>query len=113
VLSGHAVGKQVQTAARIEGGVDVPDRHELLQDQGLVPGGTEPLQLLGLDGDIAVAGIGVAPDDGLGRHGAMLRTVLQIADALAAVGMQEMEGGRRDVADRRVGLDRHGHQADA
>jgi hypothetical protein len=44
----------------------------------------------------------------------MLRTVLLVADALAAAGMQEVEGGRRSAAaDRRVRLHRHGHQADA
>jgi hypothetical protein len=113
VLSGHAVGKQVQTAAGIEAGIDLPARHERLQDQGLVPSGAKLLQLLGLQDYVVIGGIFVAPDDGLGRHSAMLGTVLLIADALAAVSMQEMEGGRRCAADRRVGLDRHGHQADA
>jgi hypothetical protein len=113
VLGGHAVGKQVQTAARIEAGIDVPHRHELLQDQGLVPGGAKLLEFLVFHEDIVVGGVFVAPYDGVGRHGTMLRTVLRIADALAAVGMEEMEGSRRRAADRRVGLDRHGHQADA
>jgi hypothetical protein len=63
--------------------------------------------------DIAVGGVFVAPHDGVGRYGTVVRTMLLRADALAAVGREQMDGSRRRAADRWVGLDRHGHQADA
>src|SRR5262249_32522110 len=54
----------------------------------------------------------VALDDGSVVDGAMHRTVLGIAEALAAVGMEEM--GRRYVAgaDGRIGLQRNADKAE-
>jgi hypothetical protein len=85
----------------------------VLQHQGLVAGGSELLQLLGLDDDILVGGVFVAPDDGGGRDGAVAGAVLAVGDALAAVGMQKVELGSGRAVDRGLGPDRDGDEADA
>jgi hypothetical protein len=79
----------------------------------LYRGWPELLQLFGFDDDALVGGVFVAPDQGIALHRAVYRTVLGVADALAAVGMEQMEGRRRAGLDGGIGLDRDTDQAEA
>ena len=95
VLRGRSVGQEVQAAAGEEGGIDLRQRDELLQDKSLVPVRAQLLQLLGFDHDVLAAGVFVAADDSCRVDGAVAGAMLLVADALAAVGVEHMTVRRR------------------
>src|SRR5439155_21989192 len=59
------------------------------------------------------AGVGVAADDGVGFHPAVAGAVLVVGDALAAVGVQEVEAAGAGAAGGGIGSDGDGDQAEA
>src|SRR5262245_17767135 len=113
MLRRHAVGPQVQAASGEADRIDVAQRDELLQHQGLVLGRSEFLKLFGFDDDAAVAAAGVAFDDGVAGDRAMRGTALLVLQALAAAGVQEVEVGDGLAGDGGVSLDGQGHEAEA
>ena len=82
------------------------------QGQGALLGGAQRLQLGLIDDDVLLGGIGIAGDDGAGLDLAVNGTMLFIADALAAAGMELVEVDLLAGAGGGIGLDGDGHQAE-
>ena len=112
VLRGQAVGHQVESAAGEQRRVELLGIDKAFQGQGALLGGAQRLQLGLIDDDVLLGGIGIAGDDGAGLDLAVNGTMLFIADALAAAGMELVEVDLLAGAGGGVGLDGDGHQAE-
>src|SRR5262249_1647060 len=66
---------------------------------------------VGLGDDMAAGAVFVAADDGGAVDGAVYGALLGVADALAAVGVEQMGRGHVAGADGRIGLERNADQA--
>ena len=84
-----------------------------MQEQSLVLGRSQLFQFFGLHDDAMIGGVREAPDDGVGFDGTMLGTMFLVLNALAAVGVQEVEMGGTIAGDCGVGFDGKGDQAEA
>jgi hypothetical protein len=70
------------------------------------------IELLGFDDHVLAGSVLVAADDGGGVNGTMAGTVLGVAEALAALGMEQVGGGHIAGADGGIGLERDGDEAE-
>src|SRR5579871_5386494 len=91
MLSGQAVGQQIEGTAGEQSRIQILWIEEALQAERTLLGRTQRLQFRLIDNDILLGGIGVAGDDGAGFDLAVDRTMFLIADALAAAGMKLVE----------------------
>jgi hypothetical protein len=66
-----------------------------------LPGGAQPVQFFGLDAEVRAGAIRVAAGDGGGLDGSVGRALFAVAEALAAIGVEQVGGGQ--VAPTRVG----------
>ena len=106
MLGGQAVGHQVQGAAGEQGRIELAGIKEALKREGALLGRAQGLQLGLVDDDILLGGIGIARNDGAGLDFAVQGTMLFVADALAAAGMELVEMDLLAGAGGGVGFDR-------
>jgi hypothetical protein len=85
---------------------------EAFQAQGAVRRRPELVQLVGLDQHVTPRPVLEAANNGGGIDGAMLRTLFGVAEALTAVGVQEVSGGQVADANGGVGLEGDTDQAE-
>jgi len=111
-LGGSPIGYQIQAAAREEHGIELPRIEEAFQAQGTVAGRTELIELIGFDHHVLAGSVLIAADDGGGVDGTMAGTVFRVAQALAAIGMEEVGAGHVASADGRIGLEGDVDQAE-
>ena len=113
MLRGQAVGHQVESAAG-ERRQDCRCCGSTKRSRGgtTLLGGAQRLQLGLIDDDVLLGGIGIAGDDGAGLDFAVNGTMLFIADALAAAGMELVEVDLLAGASGGIGFDGDGHQAE-
>jgi hypothetical protein len=103
-LGGRAVGQQMEAASREEDGVELLGRQEAFQAEGVVLSGAQGVEVLGSDEDVSPGAVLVATDDGGAVEGSVVGAVFGVAEALAAIGVEEVGGREIASADGGVGL---------
>ena len=87
-------------------------RDELLQNEGLILGRTNPFHFFGFDAHVLIGRILKAVRDFRCFHGAMHGAAFLVLDALAAVGMKLIERGGASATVSGIGFDGNGDEAE-
>jgi hypothetical protein len=111
-LGRRAIGHQVQAPPGIKYRIKLRRSQEALQAQGLVLSRTQLIEFFGCDDDVPAGAVFVAAVDGGAVDGSMDGAVFRIAEALAAVGVQQMARRYVTGADGGIGPQRNTDQAE-